>query len=111
MTFKDPLSSAELQRLRARFPILSTTTYLANHTLGAMPIDYRDALTRYTDDFASRGVRAWTEKGWWDSPTEVGDIFAPLLGAPPGSVVMLPNVTGWEINPVGATHLDKVKIG
>ncbi|HVD01650.1 MAG TPA: aminotransferase class V-fold PLP-dependent enzyme [Candidatus Dormibacteraeota bacterium] len=90
---KDPLSAAELERLRARFPILATGTYLANHTLGAMPVDYREALTRFTDEFATRGVRAWTEKGWWDSPTTVGDMLAPLLGAPPGSVVMLPNVT------------------
>jgi kynureninase len=93
VTFKDPLGADELQRLRAKFPILSTTTYLANHTLGAMPTDYRDALTRYTDEFATRGVRAWTEKGWWDSPTTVGDTLAPLLGAPEGSVVMVPNVT------------------
>ena len=92
-TFQDPLSDAELQKLRARFPILEKSTYLANHTLGAMPTDYADALTGYTDEFATRGVRAWTEKGWWDSPTSVGDMLAPLLGAPPGSVVMLPNVT------------------
>jgi kynureninase len=92
-TFKDPLTDGELQRLRARFPILAGSTYLANHTLGAMPIDYRDALQKYTDEFATRGVRAWTERGWWDTPTSVGDVLAPLLGAPPGSVVMLPNVT------------------
>ncbi len=93
MTFRDPLSSNQLDALRARFPILHTTTYLANHTLGAMPQEYGEALQRYTEEFATRGVRAWTEKGWWDSPVTVGDTLAPLLGAPPGSVVMLPNVT------------------
>ena len=93
VTFKDPLSAAELDELRRRFPILHDTTYLANHTLGAMPSDYSDALLRYTGEFATRGVRAWTEKGWWDTPASVGDQLAPLLGAPAGSVVMLPNVT------------------
>ncbi|TMD06615.1 MAG: aminotransferase class V-fold PLP-dependent enzyme [Chloroflexi bacterium] len=92
-TFKDPLSEAELSALRARFPILPTCTYLANHTLGAMPYEYAAALERYALDFATRGVRAWTEKGWWDAPVTVGDALAPLLGAEPGSVVMLPNVT------------------
>src|SRR5437879_10957473 len=89
-TFKDPLSEAELSALRARFPILPTCTYLANHTLGAMPYEYAAALERYALDFATRGVRAWTEKGWWDAPVTVGDALAPLLGAEPGSVVMLP---------------------
>lgn len=90
---RDPLTDTELESLRARFPILHTTTYLANHTLGAMPHEYAEALQRYTQEFATRGVRSWTEKGWWDSPITVGDTLAPLLGAPPGSVVMLPNVT------------------
>ena len=93
MTFPDPLPAADLEAMRARFPILSTTTYLANHTLGAMPDDYADALRGYTEEFATCGVRSWTEKGWWDSPVTVGDTLAPLLGAPPGSVVMMPNVT------------------
>src|SRR3981081_727564 len=91
MTFQDPLPAAELERLRRRFPILATTTYLANHTLGAMPAAYAEALVQYTSEFATRGVRAWTEKGWWDSPVSVGDVLAPLLGAAPGSVVMLAN--------------------
>lgn len=58
-----------------------------------MPDVYAAALAGYATDFAELGVRAWTEKGWWDSPAAVGDVLAPLLGAPAGSVVMLPNVT------------------
>jgi len=93
VTFKDPLGADELERLRSHFPILPTCTYLANHTLGAMPNEYAQALTQYTNEFATRGVRAWTESGWWESPVTVGDRLAPLLGAAPGTVVMLPNVT------------------
>jgi kynureninase len=84
-----------LLRYRERFPILSRTKYLVSHSLGAMPEATRDALVEYADLWASRGVRAWGDR-WWMMSIEVGDIIAPLIGAPPGSVVMLPNVTTAE---------------
>jgi kynureninase len=80
---------------RERFPILSRTKYLVSHSLGAMPDATRDALVEYADLWASRGVRAWGDR-WWMMSIEVGDIIAPLIGAPAGSVVMLPNVTTAE---------------
>src|SRR5690349_6797006 len=84
-----------LLRYRDRFPILQKTKYLVSHSLGAMPEATRDALEEYADLWATRGVRAWGDK-WWMMSIEVGDIIAPLIGAPPGSVVMLPNVTTAE---------------
>ena len=84
-----------LLQFRDRFPILSKTKYLVSHSLGAMPEATRDALVEYADLWASRGVRAWGDR-WWMMSIEVGDIIAPLIGAPPGSVVMLPNVTTAE---------------
>ena len=84
-----------LLQYRDRFPILSKTKYLVSHSLGAMPDATREALVEYADLWASRGVRAWGDK-WWMMSIEVGDIIAPLIGAPPGSVVMLPNVTTAE---------------
>src|SRR5438046_5775586 len=60
-----------------------------------MPGATRDALEEYADLWASRGVRAWGDK-WWMMSIEIGDIIAPLIGAPAGSVVMLPNVTTAE---------------
>jgi kynureninase len=84
-----------LLQFRDRFPILSRTKYLVSHSLGAMPDSTREALVEYADLWASRGVRAWGDR-WWMMSIEVGDIIAPLIGAPPGSVVMLPNVTTAE---------------
>jgi kynureninase len=84
-----------LLRFRDRFPILKRTKYLVSHSLGAMPEATKDALEEYADLWASRGVRAWGDK-WWLMSIEVGDIIAPLIGAPRGSVVMLPNVTTAE---------------
>ncbi|HYM61545.1 MAG TPA: aminotransferase class V-fold PLP-dependent enzyme [Thermoanaerobaculia bacterium] len=84
-----------LLRYRDRFPILRKTKYLVSHSLGAMPDSARDALVEYADLWASRGVRAWGDR-WWMMSVEIGDLIAPLIGAPMGSVVMLPNVTTAE---------------
>ncbi|HEV8660728.1 MAG TPA: aminotransferase class V-fold PLP-dependent enzyme [Thermoanaerobaculia bacterium] len=84
-----------LLQYRDRFPILKRSKYLVSHSLGAMPEATRDALEEYADLWATRGVRAWGEK-WWMMSIEIGDVIAPLIGAPPGSVVMLPNVTTAE---------------
>lgn len=82
----------ELLRYRAEFPILERTTYLVSNSLGAMPRTVPERLARYCSEWAERGVRAWGE-GWWEMPVTVGDEIAPLIGAGPGDVAMLPNVT------------------
>jgi kynureninase len=82
----------ELVAYRDRFPILASTTYLINHSLGAMPADAALRLERYAHEWATRGARAWGE-GWWDAPFRVGDLLASIVGAPPGSVAMHQNVT------------------
>ena len=77
---------------RERFPILAETTYLINHSLGAMPAAAEERLLEYARSWNARGVRAW-EEGWWDLPVTVGDQIGRLIGAPPGSVSMHQNVT------------------
>lgn len=77
---------------RDEFPILASTTYLVNHSLGAMPRRVHDCMQEYAETWATRGIRAWAE-GWWASPVEVGDLVARILDAPPGSVVMHQNVS------------------
>ncbi len=81
-----------LLRFRPEFPILEKTTYLISNSLGAMPKAAARALAEYAETWAARGVRAWAE-GWWEMSVTVGDEIAPVLGAPSGSVSMLPNVT------------------
>ncbi len=82
----------ELLRFRGEFPILERSTYLISNSLGAMPRGAATALAEYAETWATRGVRAWAES-WWDLSARAGDEIAPLLGAPAGSVSMLPNVT------------------
>jgi kynureninase len=77
---------------RDRFPILADTTYLINHSLGAMPAGAEDRLAEYAHAWKTRGVRAWGE-GWWDLPLTVGDQIARIVGGAPGTVAMHQNVT------------------
>ena len=82
----------ELLDYRDRFPILASTTYLINHSLGAMPAEAARRLELFAHEWATRGARAWGE-GWWDSAVRVGDLVGSIVGAPPGSTVMHQNVT------------------
>ncbi len=75
-----------------RFPILAETTYLINHSLGAMPAAAEERVLQYARDWKTRGIRAWGE-GWWELPLTVGDQIARLIGAPPATVSMHQNVT------------------
>ena len=82
----------ELTAYRELFPILEHTTYLVNHSLGAMPVGAERRLAEYASAWKTRGARAWSE-GWWELPWTVGDQIARLIGAPPGTTVMHQNVT------------------
>jgi len=75
---------------RARFPILARRTYLANHTLGAMPGAVERSLAAFAADWATRGVEAWPD--WFAEARRVADLLGGLIGALPGSVVVHQNV-------------------
>lgn len=90
MTPPDPLLA-----FRAEFPILGHTNYLVSNSLGAMPRSVPDRLAEYAEAWAQHGVRAWARE-WWQMPGSVGDLIAPLIGAPAGEVVMVPNVTAGQ---------------
>jgi kynureninase len=77
---------------RKEFPILSHTTYMISHSLGAMPRGVSESLQQFADTWATRGIRAW-EEGWWDMPVTVGDLIGTIIGAGQGEVVMHQNVS------------------
>ena len=81
----------ELTEYRDRFPILRDSTYLINHSLGAMPAAAGERVAEYARAWRERGIRAWGE-GWWELPVTVGDQIGRIIGAPPGSTVMHQNV-------------------
>jgi kynureninase len=94
---------------RDRFPILEHTTYLINHSLGAMPAAAERRVAEYAETWKTRGIRAWAE-GWWTMPLTVGDQVGRIIGAPAGSTVMHQNVAVAEaivlscFRPVGARN-------
>jgi len=91
------------ERFRSRFPIVEDTTYLVNHSLGAMPASVADKLREFAEQWATRGVRAWGE-GWWSAPVDVGNVLAKIAHAPTDSIVMHPNVS--TVQSVIASALD-----
>ena len=91
MSDRPSAASTDLTSYRDRFPILEHTTYLINHSLGAMPAAAEERVAEYARTWKERGIRAWAE-GWWEMPLTVGDQIGRLIGAPPGSTVMHQNV-------------------
>jgi len=86
------MSADPLLEWRKEFPILGHTTYLINHSLGAMPRRTAETLQQFADTWATRGIRAW-EEGWWEMPVTVGDLIGSIIGAGPGEVAMHQNVS------------------
>ena len=97
--------SDPLLRFRNDFPILARSTYLVSNSLGAMPRLTRERMDEYADAWDTLGVRAWAQE-WWTMPRRVGDEVAPLIGAAPGEVVMLPNVSQAQAAVVSALRYD-----
>ncbi len=81
-----------LLRFRDAFPILAERTYLVSNSLGAMPRTVAADLAEYAERWQTLGVKAWASD-WWHKPLEVGDALAPLMGAGPGEVAMVANVS------------------
>jgi len=88
----EPADADPLLAWRDEFPILSQTTYLINNSLGAMPRRVYDSLRDYADTWATRGVRAWGE-GWWDLNVALGNKIGAIIGAPPDTISMHPNIS------------------
>ena len=73
---------------RDRFPILGETTYLINHSLGAMPAAAEERIAEYARTWTTRGIRAWAE-GWWTMPLTA----APAAPSTPAAGPPVPGLT------------------
>ncbi|HEV8320982.1 MAG TPA: aminotransferase class V-fold PLP-dependent enzyme [Myxococcota bacterium] len=78
-------------RWRGEFPILERKLHLASHTLGAMPRGARARAAEFLDRWDEDGVAAW--ETWLPFAAEMGELMAEIVGAAPGTVVLLPNVS------------------
>ncbi|MCU1433221.1 MAG: putative hydrolase [Actinotalea sp.] len=74
---------------RADFDLPPGVVYLDGNSLGALP----SAVPAVIADVVARQwgrdlVLSWETSDWWQAPTRVGDLIAPLVGAAPGQVVV-----------------------
>ncbi|HEY1429122.1 MAG TPA: aminotransferase class V-fold PLP-dependent enzyme, partial [Candidatus Tumulicola sp.] len=79
---------------REHFPILDSSTYLVNHSMGAAPLQAKTALETYWNEWAADGPEAWER--WLPRIGEIADGIGNLIGAPPGSVFLGPNVSSFQ---------------
>jgi kynureninase len=84
--------TARLEAMRDQFPILSKKTYLASHSLGAVPAATAQALLEYHSTWAEQGILAW-DGPWWAMVQEFSQLIEKVLGAASGTVVPMENVT------------------
>jgi kynureninase len=82
---------AEVARWREQFPILASSTYLVSHSMGAAPLGARAALETYWEEWAAEGPEAWER--WLPRIAEIADGIGAIVGAPPGSCFLGPNVS------------------
>jgi len=78
--------------LRERFPILERKTYLASHSLGAVPRATALSLEQYYREWATQGILAW-DGPWFGIISRFSNAVADVLGAPHGTIVPMENVT------------------
>ena len=89
---KEPLDATITQALaRDEFPILSNSTYLVSHSMGAAPVGAKTALATYWEQWAAEGPEAW--EIWLPAIATIADGIGAIVGAPPGSVFLGPNVS------------------
>jgi kynureninase len=80
------------EEARRRFAGLDENTWLVSHSMGAPPLGARDVLLRYHAQWADGGPEgAWPQ--WLDEARAIGDGIGAIVGAPPGSVALAPNVS------------------
>lgn len=61
--------------------------YLDGNSLGPLPKGAVEAAQHTIQrEWGGKLIRAWNDAGWMDLPREVGNMIAPIIGAPEGSL-------------------------
>ncbi|MET3108729.1 kynureninase [Oxalobacteraceae bacterium GrIS 1.18] len=81
---QDPIS-----HLRDQFNLPPDVIYLDGNSLGAQP---KAAMARVQQvvgqEWGHKLIGSWNSAGWFDLPSRLGDMLAPLIGAKAGEVVI-----------------------
>lgn len=86
---QDPLAP-----LRTLFALPPKTIYLDGNSLGAQP---KAAMQRAREvieqQWGQQLISSWNSAGWYDLPTRLGDMLAPLIGASSAEVVITDSIS------------------
>jgi kynureninase len=78
-----------LAPLRNEFTLPEGTIYLDGNSLGAMP---KASLARaqqvIQEEWGTDLIKSWNKAGWFDMPSRLGNLLAPLIGADENEVVV-----------------------
>lgn len=71
------------------FQLPEGVIYLDGNSLGPVPVGVASRVAATVrDEWGSDLIRAWNTRGWMDTPRQIGDRIARLIGAKEGSVVV-----------------------
>jgi kynureninase len=85
------MAADDLLVWRKEFPTLEKSVHLISHSLGAMPRAAAEHLAAFGRLWVERSITAWDE--WLPEVDRAAARIGRIIGAPPGSVIMLPNVS------------------
>ena len=75
--------------IKDQFVLPEGMVYLDGNSLGPLPRVVADRLARaVTDEWGQHLIKGWNLDDWMGQPGRVGNLIAPLIGAPEGSVTM-----------------------
>lgn len=93
----------ELAARRDEFVLDDAIIYLDGNSLGPLTHAARSRVLAALDHEWGEGlVRSWSEAGWMEAPSRLGDRVAPLVGARPGEVLVADTLTFLLAKLIGA---------
>jgi kynureninase len=92
-----------LRDRRGLFDIPDGLIYLDGNSLGVLPRSVMPRMQRVIAEEWGKGlITSWNDHGWFALPRAIGDRIAPLIGAPPGTVVACDTISVNVFKLVGA---------
>lgn len=80
----DPLAA-----LREEFKLPAGMIYLDGNSLGAQPkVAFQRAQQVIQEEWGNDLIKSWNKAGWFDLPSRLGNLLAPLIGADKDEVVV-----------------------
>lgn len=78
-----------LASLRAEFNLPANMIYLDGNSLGAQPkAAFQRAQQVIQEEWGNDLIKSWNKAGWFDLPSRLGNLLAPLIGAKANEVVV-----------------------